>query len=179
MPVVTFTEFVVEQALGIAIGAVAVTAAPKAGPKFVELANALSDGIRSTLVSTPAMASRRALYGRVAGGVLSFGEQWSNLIDEAMNPPVPNETPATASVAGLLPTVSRAAVVSQAPGRVRLSLRPLLRQPLLAEQFTEALTAIGGIRQVRANPRTGSVLVLYDSDRFPSLDSLLASISQW
>lgn len=179
MPVMTFAEFAVEQALGIAIGAVAILAAPKAGPKVAALAGSLSDGLRSTLVSAPAAASRQAMYGRVASGVHSFGEHWSKLIDEAMTPSHPVETPVIASVAELLPFVSRQSVVSQAPGRVRLSLRPLLRQPLLAEQITEALTAMGGIWRVQANPRTGSVLVLYDSDRYPTLDSLLAGISQW
>lgn len=143
MPVVTFTEFLVEQALGIAIGAIAVMAAPKAGPKFAELTGTLADGIRSTLA------------------------------------PAPEKAPAIGSVAELLPTVSRSLVVSQAPGRVRLRIRSLQRQPLLAEQTTEALMAMGGIRLVQASPRTGSVLVLYDNDRYPSVDSLLTGISQW
>lgn len=37
MPLVTFADFVAEQAVGILIGAAAILAAPKAGPKLVEM----------------------------------------------------------------------------------------------------------------------------------------------
>ena len=202
MPILTLADFVAEQAIAIALGAAAVVAAPKAGPKLAELGNDLSAKAKSMIDPTQAssdpaeaatagqteanymghaagaaaVAAGRSLAETLVGGAQKLGQQWSALLAEAAadNPVPATEAPSLASV---LAGVTTADVVSQAPGRVRLRLRALRGQPQLAGQLAEALAAVEGIRQVEANPTTGSVLILFADAVYPSPDALLEAIT--
>ena len=58
------------------------------------------------------------------------------------------------------------------PGRIRLKLKDLKRNPEFAEEIEETLAEVPGIEQVEANPVTGSVLIEYDPEgpvAFPAL----------
>jgi hypothetical protein len=48
------------------------------------------------------------------------------------------------------------------PGRIRLRVPEVRSNPALAREIQEQLSGYQGVRQVEANPITGSVLVLYD-----------------
>jgi copper chaperone CopZ len=51
------------------------------------------------------------------------------------------------------------------PGRLRLRLAPLRGDPEGAARLAASLAAAPGVHEVRAHPRTGSVLVQYDPAR--------------
>jgi hypothetical protein len=53
-------------------------------------------------------------------------------------------------------------VASSIPGRLRLRMPERRGDELFARLVKQALAALAGVTQVRANPVTGSVLVLYD-----------------
>ena len=53
-------------------------------------------------------------------------------------------------------------VVHALPGRVRVKVAQIKGNPELARQAREKLAGVPGIREVEANPLTGSVLVLFD-----------------
>jgi hypothetical protein len=69
---------------------------------------------------------------------------------------------------------------SSIPGRMRLKVKELKRNPALADQIEGRLRAMEGVTEARASPATGSVLILYTKDRlrpqelsdvFPGVDS--------
>lgn len=47
-------------------------------------------------------------------------------------------------------------------GRIRLRIEKVRHNPVLAQQLHQHIAAIQGVQEVRVNPRTGSVLILYD-----------------
>jgi len=98
MPVQSFTSFVAEQAVGIAIGAVAAVAARKLGPKLASATpksssrrtQTASGKLGAALVTTvpvavarPVKITGRVLYEQVATSVQRYGEHWKELIAEA------------------------------------------------------------------------------------------------
>lgn len=174
MPVLTLAELVVDQAIGIAIGVAAIVAAPKAGPKLASLSDNLLDSVKSAAIPA-ASAAGRVIVGKATGGVRWYGQEWASLIEESTPQPA-IAAGDVSSVAGLLAGLATAEVVSQAPGRVRLRLHQLQGHPQLVEPLAEALVRVDGIGRVQVNPTTGSVLVLYDTGRYASLDTLLAAV---
>jgi hypothetical protein len=58
------------------------------------------------------------------------------------------------------------------PGRVRLKAPIIKGNPPLAQKFTELLTDISGIKQVEANPLTGSLLIEYEAAALQSPNSV-------
>ena len=91
MPVQTFASFVTEQAVGIAIGVVAVVAARKVGPRLATVtqnsryssAAAVSAKLGAVVVAKPVKTAGQVIYEQVAGSVQWYGEQWEDLIGEA------------------------------------------------------------------------------------------------
>ncbi|HJY84224.1 MAG TPA: hypothetical protein VKK81_24450 [Candidatus Binatia bacterium] len=63
-------------------------------------------------------------------------------------------------------------VVHAIPGRIRLKVAQVRENPALASELQTRLATIHGIRQVEVNPRTGSVLVLYEAQNTASPDAL-------
>ena len=67
------------------------------------------------------------------------------------------------------------------PGRLRLRLSKLKRQPLYAAQVASSIRALDGVLSVDANAVTGGVLIVYDIDRadrsglWPLLEAVLAA----
>ena len=53
-------------------------------------------------------------------------------------------------------------VASYIPGRVRLYARPLVGNAALAAQVERELSGAAGMKSVRTNPVTGSILIEYD-----------------
>jgi hypothetical protein len=73
-------------------------------------------------------------------------------------------------------------IVHALPGRIRFRIRGIKSDPGRAAEIEQQLTGRPGVRQVRTNPTTGSLLLHFDpqqqdsvlstlSDVFPSLDS--------
>ena len=58
-----------------------------------------------------------------------------------------------------------AEVRSSLPGRMRLYVPTIQQQPELARQMAAQLEGTGVIHQVKAEPRTGSVLICYDESK--------------
>ena len=174
MPLLTLADFVAEQAVALAIGAVAVVAAPKAGPKLVELGGDMSARARK-LAAPKAAAVSAPLIAAGAGiqsGAQRFGQRWSELIDKSAT-----STGADVDPASLLAGLSAANVASYAPGRARLRLNELRGQPQLAGQLEASLAAVAGVTEVHARATTGSVLIRFDAGRYASLKSLLDGIA--
>ena len=57
------------------------------------------------------------------------------------------------------------------PGRVRLKALPIKGNQPLAQQITERFMIIKGIKQVKANSLTGSLLIEYEAAELQSPDS--------
>ncbi|MEJ2672160.1 MAG: hypothetical protein P8168_08165 [Deltaproteobacteria bacterium] len=63
-------------------------------------------------------------------------------------------------------------VMHALPGRVRLRIGPVKRNPKLARRAQEKLRQVPGIHRVEANPVTGSLLILYDLAMLTSVEAL-------
>jgi len=64
--------------------------------------------------------------------------------------------------AAVLPTPPPAEVEHRLPGRVRLRVRTLRGDAAFFRQVEAGLADIGGVRRVRTDPRTGSILIEHD-----------------
>jgi Heavy metal associated domain 2 len=64
-------------------------------------------------------------------------------------------------------------VVHAIPGRIRLKIASLRDNATLASELQHRLVAIPGVQQVETNPRTSSVLILYDVAATASPEALL------
>jgi TM2 domain-containing membrane protein YozV len=71
-------------------------------------------------------------------------------------------------------TVQGLEIVHALPGRVRLKVARLKRDPDLAREAQTRLAGVPGITAIEANPTTGSLLVCYEAERLKSLESLAA-----
>ncbi|MFN8622331.1 MAG: hypothetical protein U0869_16485 [Chloroflexota bacterium] len=130
----------------------------------------------SAAVSVPLVDAGRGVAGRVAGTVQRYLEQWEDRIHEVQAERTHRFERQELTVEVILGDLERATVVSDTPGRVRLRVPALRRQHALAAQTTDALSQLEGVRLAEVNPWTGSVLVLYDARRFPSLGTFLAAV---
>src|SRR5215510_729948 len=65
-------------------------------------------------------------------------------------------------------------VVHAIPGRIRLKVAQVRKNPALAREIQTRLATVHGISQVEVNPLTGSVLILYEAQDAASPDSLRA-----
>ncbi len=192
MPFVTLADFIVEQAVTIVIGAVTVAAAPKVAPKLAELGGDLSAKTKARMAALPlagsaaavtvsgaeavranALAAGQGVSRSVSGGVAWFGQQWGGLLDGA----VTDDVAAAVDPASLLAGLSTANLASFAPGRARLRLSQLRGQPRLAEQVVLAAAANAGIGQVQGKSTTGSLVILFDADQYPTPESLLQALA--
>src|SRR5262249_16792727 len=63
-------------------------------------------------------------------------------------------------------------VVHAIPGRIRLKVTQVRKNPALASEIQARLATVEGISQVEANPLTGSVLLIYEAPDIASSDSL-------
>ena len=65
-----------------------------------------------------------------------------------------------------LPSFRRVAEVrSSLPGRMRLYVPAVTQEPALTGQMVQQMESTGVIHQVKAEPRTGSVLICYDESK--------------
>lgn len=64
------------------------------------------------------------------------------------------------------------------PGRLRLRLLERRGDEAFARQVEQALAPLPGVTQVRANPVTGSVLVLFDPQQLDA-QQILAELERW
>ena len=62
-------------------------------------------------------------------------------------------------------------VVHAIPGRIRLKVAQVRKNPVLASEIQTRLATVQGIRQVEVNPLTGSVLMLYEAQDAAAPDS--------
>ena len=139
----------------------------------VNSVKALPDKVDTSAVTEPVTKAGRKVYDQVAGGVQWYVERWEDMVYEAKAARAPAQM---LSVDEVLAGLSGAKVMSSIPGRARLRLKSLKRQDQVAEQTAQALAGKPGINQAGVNPLTGSVLVLFDKDQYPSLDALLQAI---
>jgi hypothetical protein len=217
MPVETFAVFAAEQAVGIAVGAIAVVAAPKVGPKLGSLGHDLLQGtktavhtvqeksglIAATTASSGGVALAKARsaaakttdrstalvtatpitgsgvlakpVAAISEGVHWYGEQWSDLVEEARAELAPAEE---ASAAETLANLTEAKIVSDLPGRARLRLRQIKGNNVLGDEIVGSLVNVAGIEKVQAKASTGSLLVIYDTESYASLETLLESVGE-
>jgi hypothetical protein len=68
------------------------------------------------------------------------------------------------------------AIVHAVPGRIRLKISRLKRDPKYAVAIRDRLLALPGIRSVEANPLTASVVVSYNAET--TLPALVPSLSE-
>lgn len=69
----------------------------------------------------------------------------------------------------------RAVMVHSIPGRIRFRLDSQLRAADSMKELVTALSQVPGIKQVQCNPKTGSLLVLYEPDTFGIEDLMMAA----
>ena len=60
-------------------------------------------------------------------------------------------------------------------GRLRIKIRMVRYAPEKALELENHLKRIDGVQEVRANPTTGNVLVLYDADKVNQFDTFSTS----
>jgi len=185
MPVQTFASFVTEQAVGIAIGVVAVVAARKVGPRLATVtqnsryssAAAVSAKLGAVVVAKPVKTAGQVIYEQVAGSVQWYGEQWEDLIGEAYAWRTTAIDQDGSHTANILAGLSGAKIVCDLPGRLRLRLSPLKGDEHLAAACTAALVGTPGINQVQVSPHSGSILICYDPGLYASSDSLRQALA--
>jgi copper chaperone CopZ len=62
-------------------------------------------------------------------------------------------------------------------GRIRIKIPEVKRSPLKADEIEQTLRNIDGITDVKANPMTGNVLILFDSNTISS-QQIMAKLKQ-
>lgn len=118
----------------------------------------------------------RDAYDRVVGGVQHQLESWEDRVHEARAERTRSFANESLTVDDVLAGLGQASISSDIPGRLRLRLDMLRRQDELAARTADALSAKPGVTHAEVNPLTGSVLIGYDTERYPSADKLLMSI---
>jgi hypothetical protein len=126
-------------------------------------------------VAQPMARAGRSLYDGVAGTVERYLEKWEDVVYEAKAEREPAPAPDVNSILAALPG---AKTVSEAPGRVRLSVGLLKRQDQLAYEVVEALSQVPGVRRIEASSITGTVLITYSTRTYPSLDALRQKLAK-
>ncbi len=69
---------------------------------------------------------------------------------------------------------SSVGVMHAHPGRVRLKMPQIKKDPGFGGKVEQLLSPVPGIKKVQTNPLTGSLLVLYDPERIGSPEALEA-----
>jgi hypothetical protein len=159
MPIETFTAFVVEQAVGLTIGVMAVTVAPKVVRGTQKMRADGGTAVLHTITSQLATAPHW------------YSQQWQTLYAEAQ---ATRHTAVTTHVtkAELLAALGRATAVSDLHGRVRLQLPNMRHNEARASAYRQALADVPGISRSHVNTTSGRVLIHYELAYYPSLDSL-------
>ena len=67
-------------------------------------------------------------------------------------------------------------VVHAIPGRIRLKVTQVRKNPAFASEIQTRLATVDGISEVEVNPLTGSVLLIYQASDIASPDSLRALV---
>lgn len=125
-------------------------------------------------VTEPTVKTGQALYGKVTHGVQRYMEQWEDLLEEARAEQTPSEEGLT--VEGLVASLADAKVAWDYPGHLRLRPTPLKGHQRLAEETAAALGRIPGVQEVAISSLTGSVLMTYDTEKYPSAHALLSAL---
>jgi hypothetical protein len=126
-------------------------------------------------IAVPFADAGRGVIDRVTGGFQWYLEQWEDRIHEVKAERAHRFERDGVTAETILSGLDEAVVVSDTPGRVRLRVPALRRQDAVAAQTVGILSEMAGVRHVEANPLTASVLVLYDTDRYPSTARLIAA----
>lgn len=142
----------------------------------VESVKAIPAKVDTSAVTEPVAKAGRHVYGRASEGVQWYLEQLEDLLHEAEVVRTQKFAKEGLAVDDILAGLNEAKVASSIPGRVRLRVEQLKRQNDVAKQTEQALAGRAGINQVEVNHLTGSVLVMFDKAKYPSLDSLLEAI---
>ena len=143
----------------------------------IEAPNPTASPVVPEAITEPVAKASRQAYEHVAGKFEWYREQWEDVVHEAKAVRAQKYSLEGVSVADVLSGLGGAKVASSLPGRARLRLKQLRKQDQLAEQTAHALGALPGITQAEANPLTGSVLILFDAKKYPSLDALLKAVA--
>jgi hypothetical protein len=171
MPVETIAGFVAEEALGIAVGAALIAAAPVVAPVIRMLSQDARPPFWQTAIQ-PATRTGNVISQKVSDGVNWYGEQWSDLMAEVHAGRAAGYADAM-TLAGLLASLPAARVLSNTPGRVRLQVLPLKGRADRSVFVADAVGTIPGVLRVMTSPYTCSVLIHYDTMCYVSLDSFL------
>ena len=138
------------------------------------------EGSGTSLVPNPAdiasslADSTKKAHGKLLGSVEWYFEHWVDLFEEVKAEK--QAVLASLSLDDVMAALPGAKVSSDIPGRARLRLPLLKGQEALCELCTDALNAVPGVDEAHVSSLTGSVLVLYDTDEIPSLQTLLEAV---
>lgn len=116
----------------------------------------------------------KKVHGKLLGGVEWYFEHWVDLFEEVKAEK--QSVLGSFSLDDIVAALPGAKVASDVPGRARLRLPLLKGQETLCELCAEALKRVPGVDEVHVSALTGSVLALYDTDEFPSLQALLDAV---
>lgn len=183
MPVETFTAFVAEQAVGIVVGVTAVVIAPKVLPRLGRAAKKAKQlGITSVegplsvaaVAGPPIKSGSQTVYKGTVGGLLWYGTKWEDLFSEAQEIRVAGTAQPASN---LVRTLAAARAISDLPGRLRLKMKQIQGNQPSAAVLTEALDGLPRIHKIQFSLASGSVLILYDPDYYPSADALRQEIA--
>ncbi|MEZ4768290.1 MAG: hypothetical protein R2844_07680 [Caldilineales bacterium] len=140
----------------------------------------IAEGPGNSLVPNPAdiasslADSTKKAHSKLLGGVEWYFEHWVDLFEEVKAEK--QAALASFSLDDVMAALPGARVASDVPGRARLRLPLLKGQQALCEMAADALNAVPGVDEVHVSSLTGSVLVMYDSDEIPSLQTLLDAV---
>ena len=129
----------------------------------------------TTGITVPFAGAGRGVIDRVTGGVQWYLEQWEDRVHEVKAERTHRFERDGLTVETILGELDQAAIVSDTPGRVRLRVPALRRQDAVAAQTAGVLSEMAGVRNAEVNPLTGSVLVLYETGRYPTAAKLIAA----
>ena len=120
----------------------------------------------------PLLNATHSVYEKFAGRVESYLEHWTDLVEEIKIEQNVDAEPAP-GVADIIASLPEAEVASAIPGRARLRLAALRKQPALVEQCAAALGSLPGVTRVQVSSLTGSILIFFDTSEYPALEDLL------
>jgi hypothetical protein len=138
-------------------------------------AGAASGTGRSEALAPALTRPARRLVEAIAGGAQRYLERWEDLVHEAKA--ARDGGAEEPDVAGALAGLSGAKAESDTPGRLRLRLTQLRGHGRLAGEVARTLEGHEGVKRVDVSARTGSVLLLYDPQRYATGEALQRTIA--
>ena len=142
----------------------------------IEPPNPTAGPVVPEAITEPIAKASRQAYEHFAGKFEWYREQWEDVVHEAKTVRARKYSLEGVSVADVLSGLGGAKSGVE-PAGPRAAHQGGQEAGSACRTDRGRLGALPGINQAEANPLTGSVLILFDAQKYPSLDALLKAVA--